>query len=107
MLDNIDELILSTLSMNSKQDSKEIWDFLRGYGHNLTEEEIESRIARLEEDGVITGYTISVDTAKIRRWVIRVVLVTFRTSQHLLSYSRVGREGDMIGYPYNLFHQKK
>ena len=83
MLDNIDELILSTLSMNSKQDSKEIWDFLRGYGHNLTEEEIGSRIARLEEDGVITGYTISVDTAKIRRWVIRVVLVTFRTSQHL------------------------
>ena len=83
MLDNIDELILSTLSINSKQDSKEIWDFLRGYGHNLTEEEIGLRVARLEEDGIITGYTISVDTARIRRWVIRVVLVTFRTSQHL------------------------
>lgn len=83
MLDNIDELILSTLSMNSKQDNEEIWDFLRGYGHNLTEEEIGLRVARLEQDGVITGYTISVDTARIRRWVIRVVLVTFRTSQHL------------------------
>jgi DNA-binding Lrp family transcriptional regulator len=83
MLDNIDELILSTLSKNSRQDSREIWDFLRGYGHNLAEEEIQSRIARLEEEGVITGYTISVDTTKIRRRVIRVVLVTFRTSQHL------------------------
>lgn len=83
MLDNVDELILSTLSKNSRQDSKEIWDFLRGYGHSLTEEEIESRIARLEEEGVISGYTISVDTKKIRRRVIRVVLVTFRTSQHL------------------------
>jgi DNA-binding Lrp family transcriptional regulator len=83
MLDNIDELILSTLSMNSKQDNEEIWDFLRGYGHNLTEEEIGLRVARLEQDGIITGYTISVDTARIRRWVIRVVLVTFRTSQHL------------------------
>jgi DNA-binding Lrp family transcriptional regulator len=83
MLDDIDELILSTLSQNSKQDNKEIWDFLRGYGYNLTEDEIDSRIAKLEEAGVITGYTISVDTKKIRRRVIRVVLVTFRTSQHL------------------------
>jgi Lrp/AsnC family leucine-responsive transcriptional regulator len=54
-----------------------------GFGHNLTEEEIESRITRLEEERVITGYTVSVDTRKIRRRVIRVVLVTFRTSQHL------------------------
>jgi DNA-binding Lrp family transcriptional regulator len=83
MHDNIDELILSTLSKDSKQDIKEIWDFLMGFGHNLTEEEIESRITRLEEERVITGYTVSVDTRKIRRRVIRVVLVTFRTSQYL------------------------
>lgn len=81
--DDTDDLILSTLSKNSKQDVKEIWDFLRGYGHNLSENEIESRIARLEEEGVITGYTISVNTTKITRRVVRVVLVTFRTSQHL------------------------
>ena len=60
MLDNVDELILSALSINSRQDSKEIWDFLRGYGYNPTQEEIESRIARLEAEGIITGYTISV-----------------------------------------------
>ena len=83
MLDKIDELILSALSKNSKQDIREIWDLLRGFGYNLAEEEIESRIERLEGDGVITGYTISVDTKKIGRRVIRVVLVTFRTSQHL------------------------
>jgi DNA-binding Lrp family transcriptional regulator len=83
MLDSVDELILSTLSKNSKQYNKEIWDFLRGYGHSLTEEEIETRIARLEADGVITGYTISVDSTKIRRRMIRAVLITFRTSQHL------------------------
>lgn len=83
MLDNVDELILSALSINSRQDSKEIWDFLRGYGYNPTEEEIESRITRLEAEGIITDYTISVDTTKIKRRVIRVVLVTFRTSQHL------------------------
>jgi Lrp/AsnC family leucine-responsive transcriptional regulator len=81
--DKIDELILSTLSKDSKQDVREIWDFLRGFGFNLTEDEIESRITRMEEDGIITGYTISVNTKKIPRRVIRVVLVTFRTSQHL------------------------
>ncbi|MEP0825764.1 MAG: histidine kinase [Nitrososphaera sp.] len=83
MQDKIDELILSTLSKDSKQDVREIWDFLRGFGFNLTEDEIESRITRMEEDGIITGYTISVNTKKIPRRVIRVVLVTFRTSQHL------------------------
>jgi DNA-binding Lrp family transcriptional regulator len=83
ILDNIDELILSTLSKDSRQGSKEIWDFLRGYGYNIMEEEIESRIDRLEAEGIITGYTISVDTKKIKRRVVRVVLVTFRTSQHL------------------------
>jgi Lrp/AsnC family leucine-responsive transcriptional regulator len=83
MLDNIDELILSALSKNSRQDSREIWDFLKGYGYNPTEEEIGSRIARLEAEGIITGYTISVDTTKVKRRVVRVVLVTFRTSQHL------------------------
>jgi len=83
MLDKIDDLLLSTLSKNSKQDAREVWDFLRGFGHSITEEEIESRIGRLEEEGVITSYTISVDTKKIKRRVVRVVLVTFRTSQHL------------------------
>jgi DNA-binding Lrp family transcriptional regulator len=76
MLDYIDELILSTLSKNSRQDIREIWDSLRGYGYNLTEEEIRSRIARLEAEEIITGYTISVNITKIKRRVVRVGLIT-------------------------------
>ena len=122
MLDSIDELILSTLSRNSRQDTKEIWDFLRGFGHRITEDEIESRIARLEEEGVISGYTISVNTSKLMRRVIRVVLVTFRTSEHLprrleglkkyladapfVLFSGRTR-GDTIGYVFKLFHHRK
>ena len=85
MVDSVDELILSTLSKNSKQHTKEIWDFLSDHGSNISEKEIESRISKLEENGVITGYTISVDTKKIKRRVIRIALVTFKTSQHLRS----------------------
>jgi len=83
MVDEVDELVLSALSKNSRQDTQEIWDYLRGHGHNLTEGEIESRISKLEQDGIITGYTISVDMKKLRRRTMRVALVTFKTSQHL------------------------
>jgi DNA-binding Lrp family transcriptional regulator len=85
MIDNVDELILSTLTKNSKQDTIEIWDFLREHGYNLTEEEIESKISKLQEDGVISSYTISIDTKKVKRRVIRVALVKFKISQRLPS----------------------
>ena len=83
LIDKIDELIISALSQNSKQGVFEIWDFLKGFNYNLTEEEIESRISKLEEEGTIKGYTITVDVKKIPHKVIRVDLVTFRTSQAL------------------------
>ena len=85
MVDGIDELILSTLSTNSRQATQELLDFLRGYGYNLTDEEIKLRISKLEEDHIITGYTISVDTEKINRRPARILFLTFRTSQHLSS----------------------
>ena len=83
MIDRIDEYIISALSQNAKQSVFEIWDYLKGFNYNLTEEEIESRIARLEEEQIIKGYTINVDFKKIPHRVIRVDLVTFRTSQAL------------------------
>lgn len=83
MVDKIDEIIISALSHDSRQKTFEIWDFVKGHGYDLTEEEIESRITKLEADHVIKGYTIQVDAKKIPRRTIRVDLVTFRTSQAL------------------------
>lgn len=85
MVDRIDELIISALSQDSRQDTSEIWDFLRGLGHAISEDEIESRIEAMENDGVIKSHTIIVDSKKIPKRVIRVDLVTFRTSQALPS----------------------
>ncbi len=82
-MDKIDELIISTLSQNSKQKVFEVWDFLKGFNYDITEDEIESRISKLEEDKIIKSYTITVDTKKIPHRVIRVDLVTFRISQAL------------------------
>jgi Lrp/AsnC family leucine-responsive transcriptional regulator len=83
MVDKVDELIISALSQNAKQGTFSIWDFLKGHNYNLTEEEIESRISKLEEQGIIKGYTVIIDAKKIPHKVIRVDLVTFRTSQAL------------------------
>ena len=85
MLDTVDELILSALSKNSKQDLHEMGDYIRDYGYNLSIEEIRSRIKTLEDEKVISGYTISINNKKVKHKIIRVVLVTFRPSQHLTS----------------------
>ena len=83
MVDAVDEMILSILSRNSKQDTIEIWDILRDHGYYLTEKEIESKITKLQDQGVIKQYTISVDTKKLRRRIMRIALVKFKVSQHL------------------------
>ena len=85
MVDAVDELILSALSQNSKQDTVEICDILRDHGYYLTEEEIESKITKLQDEGVIKQYTIAVDTKKLRHRIMRIALVKFRVSQHLAS----------------------
>jgi DNA-binding Lrp family transcriptional regulator len=85
MVDVVDELILSSLSMNSKQDTIELWDLLKDRGYSLTEEEIESRITKLQDDGVIKNYTISVDPKKLGPRIMRVALIRFKVSQHLVS----------------------
>jgi hypothetical protein len=46
MVDAVDELILSVLSRNSKQDTVEFWDILRDHGYYLTEKGIESKIRK-------------------------------------------------------------
>tara|TARA_Y100001963_G_C6760890_1_gene439421 strand:- start:305 stop:838 length:534 start_codon:yes stop_codon:yes gene_type:complete len=83
MTDEIDELIISALSKDSRQDSAEIWDFLRGFGHSITREEIESRISKLCEEGVITGYSITINPIKLPQRIIRTTLITFKVSQSL------------------------
>ena len=89
MLDAIDELILSALSKNAKQDLNEMRDYLNDYGYNLNLGEIDTRIKTLEDEKVISGYTISIDTNRIKHKLMRVVLVTFRSSQHLTTRMKV------------------
>ena len=82
-IDRVDSLIISALSRDARQSLFEIWDILRGLGHDISQEEIESRISSMEKRGIIRNYTITVDPKKIPGRVTRVDLVRFRTSQAL------------------------
>lgn len=82
-MDGVDELLISALSLDARQDAAELRDFARGAGHDVSEDEIESRRRSLEGQGVIKNYAACVDPKKIPGRVVRVDLVTFRTSQAL------------------------
>lgn len=83
VMDGADHIILSALSQDARQGTFAIWDYLRGFGYSISQDEIESRIKQMEADGVIRGYTISVDTKKIPGRIVHIDLMTFRISQAL------------------------
>lgn len=60
MLDNTDKQILDELSKNSRITMKELGEKI-----HLTGPATSARVTKLEESGVIEGYTINVDNTKI------------------------------------------
>lgn len=60
MLDHTDKLILEELSKNSRITMKEL-----GEKVHLTGQATASRVVRLEDNGVIEGYTIQVNQIKV------------------------------------------
>lgn len=59
-LDDIDVKLLRALQKNAKLNTKELCDAL-----NLSKTPVYERIKRLENEGVITGYTATVDNKKV------------------------------------------
>ncbi|AWB46493.1 transcriptional regulator [Paenibacillus sp. CAA11] len=60
MLDHTDKLILEELSKNSRITMKEL-----GEKVHLTGQAAATRVAKLEDSGVIEGYTVQVNQAKL------------------------------------------
>jgi DNA-binding Lrp family transcriptional regulator len=105
MTDTIDDAILSALSRDAKQDINEIWNYLTECGYDLRIDEIECRIKALEDEGIITNYTIAVNSKKIKHRIVRVALVTFRNSQHLPSRLE-GLKKYLVDAPFVLYSGK-
>ena len=57
MIDEIDRVILSQLSKNSRISSKEIAMILQNLNHPITDRAIRQRLHRLEKNNTILGYS--------------------------------------------------
>lgn len=73
MLDNTDRYILEELSKNSRIKMKELGEKI-----HMTGQATSIRIAKLEDSGIIEGYTIKVNYAKLG-YPIHVMLNIFHT----------------------------
>lgn len=76
MIDNTDKKILDELKKNSRITMKEL-----GEKVHLTGQAASTRVLRLEEKGIIKGYTIDIDENKVGNSV-HVMLDTHTTSPH-------------------------
>ncbi|MGM7723858.1 Lrp/AsnC family transcriptional regulator [Metabacillus sp. Hm71] len=77
MLDNTDMRILDELSKNSRITMKEL-----GEKVHLTGQAAASRVAKLEDNGVIEGYTIKVNQAKLGCFIHALINIYTKSTHH-------------------------
>lgn len=77
MLDATDRKILDQLSQNSRITMKELGDNV-----HLTGQAAAARVAKLEDQGVIEGYTINVNKKKIGFFVHAFITIFTKNTNH-------------------------
>ena len=75
MIDDLDKKILNMLIANGRQSSREITKKLGEEGIKISERGLGKRIARLERNKIITGYTAIVDMKRVNMGIPRLVTV--------------------------------
>jgi Lrp/AsnC family transcriptional regulator, leucine-responsive regulatory protein len=77
MLDNTDRLILDELSKNSRITMKEL-----GEKVHLTGPAASARVAKLEDNGIIEGYTIKINQIKMGFLVHAIIHIYTKSTNH-------------------------
>lgn len=80
MLDNTDRNILDELSKNSRLTMKEL-----GEKVHLTGPAVSARVAKLEDNGIIEGYSIKINPTKLG-WFVHAFLTIFTKSTNHQPY---------------------
>ncbi len=78
--EEINEVILSCLIENARMSSQEIHKRLKSHGIDRTPRAILERINKLEKEGRIAGYTLKAQPKNFEGFVIRMILISFKTS---------------------------
>ncbi|MBU8908257.1 Lrp/AsnC family transcriptional regulator [Desertibacillus haloalkaliphilus] len=77
MLDNTDRKILHELSKNSRLTMKEL-----GEKVHLTGPAVSTRVAKLEDQGVIEGYSIKVNQVKLGFYIHAFLTIIIQSTNH-------------------------
>jgi DNA-binding Lrp family transcriptional regulator len=78
--DKINEIIISCLMKNARMSSYDISKKLKSHGIKRTPRSVLERINKLEEEGKISGYTLKALPKNFEDVVIRIILISFKTS---------------------------
>ncbi|WP_373895210.1 Lrp/AsnC family transcriptional regulator [Virgibacillus natechei] len=97
MLDNTDMHVLEELSNNSRITMKEL-----GEKVHLTGQAASDRVAKLEDNGVIGGYTIKVNQAKLGYVVHAFITIMTQTINHQPYFSFINTQEQYIVDNYKI-----
>jgi DNA-binding Lrp family transcriptional regulator len=78
MIDDIDKVILSHLGKNARISSQDIATHLQDLGYTITDRAIRQRLARLEKNDVILGYSAILNPNVVSEKINRVIFLKFR-----------------------------
>lgn len=83
MLDGIDKVILSQLGKNARISSQEIAKVLKGMGFSITDRAVRQRLARLDKNKSIIGYSAILNPNLVSEKINRTILVKFKYSKNI------------------------
>ena len=78
MVDEIDKIILSQLGRNARISSQDIATHLQDLGYTITDRAIRQRLARLEKNNVILGYSAILNPSVISEKINRTIILKFK-----------------------------
>lgn len=97
MLDNTDKLILEELSKNSRIKMKEL-----GEKVHLTGQAASARVAKLEDNGIIEGYTIKVNQVKLGISIHVMLNIYTKSTYHKPYLSFINSQEKYIMHNYKI-----
>ncbi len=81
MTDEIDKIILSHLGKNARISSQNIAKNLQDLGYTITDRAIRQRLARLEKNDVILGYSVILNPNIVSEKINRTILLKFKRNE--------------------------
>jgi DNA-binding Lrp family transcriptional regulator len=78
LLDEIDRILLAQLGKNSRKSSYEITRYLHDLGYKITDRTVRHRVARLEKNNIVLGYTVLLNPTLLSEKLNRTILLKFK-----------------------------